>query len=125
MVTKATPKEAPLVTPNTEGLASGFLNNNCIQKPARARPAPANKDIRPRGNLNSQNMADDQFSNSQDHPAEPYSRDNTNKSTATKLEASSLIKMVLEEMFCIEVTKLIKKVVQRLEDYDFCALFIF
>jgi hypothetical protein len=34
-------------------------------------------------------------------------------------------KMTLLEMFCIWVTKLIKKVVQRREDYDFCTLFTF
>ena len=38
---KATPNEAPLEIPNTDGPANGLRNTVCICKPLTASPAPA------------------------------------------------------------------------------------
>ncbi len=41
IVAMATNKLEPLLTPNTYGPASGFLNKLCINNPQRAKPDPA------------------------------------------------------------------------------------
>ena len=41
----ATPKPAPLLIPNIEGSASGFLNNVCIKSPATDNAAPDNSAV--------------------------------------------------------------------------------
>ena len=40
--TRATPREAPELTPKTNGPAKGFLKTLCITSPETARPAPPN-----------------------------------------------------------------------------------
>ena len=47
----ATPKPAPLLIPNMEGSASGFLNKVCIRSPATDKAAPANNAVIACGNL--------------------------------------------------------------------------
>ena len=41
----ATPSDAPLLTPKTDGPASGLRNTVCICNPLTDRPAPANKAV--------------------------------------------------------------------------------
>ena len=42
IMTKATPKLAPELIPNTKGPANGFLNNVCINNPEIPKPEPTN-----------------------------------------------------------------------------------
>src|SRR5574344_175004 len=43
--TNATPSDAPLLTPKTDGPARGLRNTVCICNPLTDRPAPANKAV--------------------------------------------------------------------------------
>lgn len=50
-IVMATPNPAPLLIPNIEGSARGFLNKVCIKSPATERAAPANIAVKACGNL--------------------------------------------------------------------------
>ena len=47
----ATPRPAPLLIPNIEGSARGFLNKVCIKSPATDKAAPAKSAVIACGNL--------------------------------------------------------------------------
>ena len=47
----ATPSPAPLLIPNIEGSARGFLNNVCIKSPDTDKAAPAKSDVIACGSL--------------------------------------------------------------------------
>src|SRR5574344_1042342 len=55
ITTTATPKLAPLLIPKIEGPAKGFLNKDCITKPATDNAAPHNIAAITRGKRNSLN----------------------------------------------------------------------
>lgn len=50
-IVMATPKPAPLLMPNMEGSARGFLNKVCIRSPATDKAAPAKSAVTACGNL--------------------------------------------------------------------------
>jgi len=52
-MTKATPRLAPELIPNTKGPAKGFLNKVCINKPEIPKPEPTKIAVIALGNLNS------------------------------------------------------------------------
>ncbi len=54
----ATPNPAPLLIPNIDGSARGFLNNVCIKSPATDNAAPANRAVMACGNLYSKTIVE-------------------------------------------------------------------
>ena len=50
-IVKATPNPAPLLIPNIDGSARGFLNNVCIKSPDTDKAAPAKSDVIACGSL--------------------------------------------------------------------------
>ena len=54
----ATPNPAPLLIPNIEGSARGFLNNVCIKSPATDKAAPAKRAVTVWGSLYSKTIVD-------------------------------------------------------------------
>ena len=51
MITKATPKLAPELIPNTNGPANGLRNNVCINNPDIPNPEPTNTAVKAFGSL--------------------------------------------------------------------------